>query len=60
MSALEAKKHHELKLKEGLKDVAAKRMELHNSSSSSWPKQVGFLQIIKLILLPGKKEYLLS
>ncbi|KAJ6741890.1 CDK5 REGULATORY SUBUNIT-ASSOCIATED PROTEIN 3 [Salix viminalis] len=39
VSALEAKKHHELKLKEGLKDVAAKRMELHNSSSSSWPKQ---------------------
>lgn len=43
MSTLEAKKHHELKLKEGLKDVAAKRMELHNSISSSWPKQVAFL-----------------
>lgn len=39
VSTLEAKKHHELKLKEGLKDVAAKRMELHNSISSSWPKQ---------------------
>ncbi|XVF75866.1 hypothetical protein PTKIN_Ptkin13bG0221600 [Pterospermum kingtungense] len=36
---LEEKKHHEVKLKEGLKDVAAKRMELQNSLSSSWPKQ---------------------
>ncbi|KDP24600.1 hypothetical protein JCGZ_25516 [Jatropha curcas] len=39
VSSLEEKKHHELKLKEGLKDLAAKRMELHNSLSSSWPKQ---------------------
>ncbi|OMO63080.1 hypothetical protein CCACVL1_22495 [Corchorus capsularis] len=39
VSTLEEKKHHEVKLKEGLKDVAAKRMELQNSLSSSWPKQ---------------------
>ncbi|XVE96071.1 hypothetical protein REPUB_Repub02eG0189800 [Reevesia pubescens] len=39
ISTLEEKKHHEVKLKEGLKDVAAKRMELQNSLSSSWPKQ---------------------
>ncbi|KAE8725795.1 outer envelope pore protein 16-3 [Hibiscus syriacus] len=39
VSTLEEKKHHEVKLKEELKDVAAKRMELQNSLSSSWPKQ---------------------
>ncbi|XP_040372471.1 CDK5RAP3-like protein [Rosa chinensis] len=39
MSSLEEKKHHEVKLKEGLKGLATKRMELHNSLSSSWPKQ---------------------
>jgi hypothetical protein len=39
VSSLEEKKHHEVKLKEGLKDLAVKRMELHNSSSSLWPKQ---------------------
>ncbi|CAN0879025.1 CDK5RAP3-like protein [Linum grandiflorum] len=39
VSTLEEKKHHESKLKEGLKDLAIKRMELHNSLSSSWPKQ---------------------
>ncbi|GLT37173.1 hypothetical protein SLA2020_115070 [Shorea laevis] len=39
VSTLEEKKHHEVKLKEGLKDVAAKRMELQNSLSSIWPKQ---------------------
>ncbi|XVE75693.1 hypothetical protein DITRI_Ditri12bG0113500 [Diplodiscus trichospermus] len=39
VSTLEEKKHHEVKLKEGLKDVAAKRMELQNSLYSSWPKQ---------------------
>ncbi|KAL4340798.1 hypothetical protein GQ457_08G016500 [Hibiscus cannabinus] len=39
VSTLEEKKYHEVKLKEGLKDVAAKRMELQNSLSSSWPKQ---------------------
>lgn len=42
MSSLEEKKHHEVKLKEGLKGLATKRMELHNSLSSSWPKQVSF------------------
>ncbi|CAM8926901.1 unnamed protein product [Rhodiola kirilowii] len=39
VSTLEEKKHHETKLKEGLKDVASKRMELQNSLSSIWPKQ---------------------
>ncbi|GMI70988.1 hypothetical protein like AT5G06830 [Hibiscus trionum] len=39
VSTLEEKKYLEVKLKEGLKDVAAKRMELQNSLSSSWPKQ---------------------
>jgi len=37
---LEEKKHHEIKLKGGLKDLSAKRMELQNSMASSWPKQV--------------------
>lgn len=40
VSTLEEKKHHEVKLKDGLKDLTTKRMELHNSLSSSWPKQV--------------------
>lgn len=40
VTTLEEKKHHEVKLKEGLKDLATKRMELHNSLASSWPKQV--------------------
>ncbi|GFQ05450.1 cdk5rap3-like protein [Phtheirospermum japonicum] len=39
VSTLEEKKHHEVKLKEGLKDLDAKRLELQNSLSSSWPKQ---------------------
>ncbi|XP_077210517.1 CDK5RAP3 protein homolog [Tasmannia lanceolata] len=39
VSTLEEKKHHELKLKESLKDLSARRMELHNALSSSWPKQ---------------------
>ncbi|KAJ4705594.1 CDK5RAP3-like protein [Melia azedarach] len=39
VAALEEKKHHEVKLKDGLKDVASRRMELQNSLSSSWPKQ---------------------
>ncbi|XP_031129312.1 CDK5RAP3-like protein [Ipomoea triloba] len=38
-NTLEEKKRHEIKLKEGLKDLASKRMELQNSVSSSWPKQ---------------------
>lgn len=40
VTTLEEKKHHEVKLKEGLKDLYAKRLELQNSLSSSWPKQV--------------------
>lgn len=39
VSTLEEKKHHEVKLKESLKDLSMKRMELHNAISSSWPKQ---------------------
>ncbi|PON52249.1 CDK5RAP3-like protein [Parasponia andersonii] len=39
VTTLEEKKHHEVKLKEGLKDMSTKRMELQNSLSSSWPKQ---------------------
>lgn len=39
VSTLEEKKHHEVKLKQGLKDINMKRMELHNSLSSIWPKQ---------------------
>ncbi|KAK9057695.1 hypothetical protein SSX86_022531 [Deinandra increscens subsp. villosa] len=39
VSTLEEKKHHEAKLKDGLKDLAIKRMELQNSLSSVWPKQ---------------------
>lgn len=38
-STLEEKKHHEIKLKEGLKDLNTKRLELQNSLSSTWPKQ---------------------
>lgn len=40
VTTLEEKKHREVKLKEGLIDLATKRMELHNSLASSWPKQV--------------------
>ncbi|KAK7392823.1 hypothetical protein VNO78_21271 [Psophocarpus tetragonolobus] len=39
VNSLEEKKHHEFKLKEGLKDLASKRMELQNTLSSSWSKQ---------------------
>ncbi|KAI7990928.1 Ribosomal RNA small subunit methyltransferase I [Camellia lanceoleosa] len=39
VSTLEEKKHHQVKLKEGLKDLFAKRMELQNSLTSLWPKQ---------------------
>ncbi|KAK7267302.1 hypothetical protein RIF29_19971 [Crotalaria pallida] len=38
VNSLEEKKHHEVKLKEGLKDLGTKRMELQNSLSSLWPK----------------------
>jgi hypothetical protein len=40
VSTLEEKKHHEVKLREGLGDLSVKRMELQNALSSSWPKQV--------------------
>lgn len=40
VNSLEEKKHHEVKLKDGLKDLSTKRMELQNSLSSLWPKQV--------------------
>ncbi|CAN8298495.1 unnamed protein product [Cochlearia groenlandica] len=39
VSELEEKKHREVKLRESLKDVARRRMELQNSLSSIWPKQ---------------------
>ncbi|XXG64081.1 hypothetical protein AAC387_Pa05g2130 [Persea americana] len=39
VSTIEEKKHHEVKLKESLKDLSARRMELQNALSSSWPKQ---------------------
>ncbi|KAH0907784.1 hypothetical protein HID58_039611 [Brassica napus] len=39
VSELEEKKHREVKLKESLKDVGRRRMELQNSLSSIWPKQ---------------------
>ncbi|XP_021893972.1 CDK5RAP3-like protein [Carica papaya] len=39
VNTLEEKRHHEVKLREGLKDIATKRMELQNSLSSLWPKQ---------------------
>jgi hypothetical protein len=51
VSTLEEKKHHEVKLKEGLKDLATKRMELHNSLASSWPKQVSSSLIQGIILV---------
>ena len=43
VSTLEEKKQREVKLKEGLKELAAKRMELQNSLASFWPKQVSSL-----------------
>jgi hypothetical protein len=48
VSTLEEKKHHEVKLREGLGDLSVKRMELQNALSSSWPKQVSdfFLGLI--------------
>ncbi|KAL9264686.1 CDK5RAP3-like protein [Drosera capensis] len=39
VKTLEEKKHHEAKLKDGLRDLSTKRMELQNSMASSWPKQ---------------------
>ena len=48
VSTLEEKKHHEVKLREGLGDLSVKRMELQNALSSSWLKQVSdsFLGLI--------------
>ncbi|BAB09818.1 CDK5 activator-binding protein-like [Arabidopsis thaliana] len=40
VSELEEKKHREVKLRESLKDVGRRRMELQNSLSAIWPKQV--------------------
>jgi hypothetical protein len=39
VSELEEKKHREVKLRESLKDVGRRRMELQNSLSAIWPKQ---------------------
>lgn len=39
VSTLEEKKHHEVKFRESLKDLAVKRRELQNTLASSWPKQ---------------------
>ncbi|CAH8388740.1 unnamed protein product [Eruca vesicaria subsp. sativa] len=39
VSELEEKKHREVKLRESLKDVGRRRMELQNSLSSIWPIQ---------------------
>ncbi|KAL1818117.1 hypothetical protein ACET3Z_020691 [Daucus carota] len=39
VSTLEEKKNHEVKLKEALKDLEVRRIELQNSLSSFWPKQ---------------------
>ncbi|KAL4198181.1 hypothetical protein AMTRI_Chr03g138880 [Amborella trichopoda] len=43
VSTLEQKKSHEVKLKESLKDLSARRMELNNMLSLSWPKQEAML-----------------
>ncbi|RZC83140.1 hypothetical protein C5167_045926 [Papaver somniferum] len=39
VTTIEEKKHHEVKLKESLKDLVGRRMEFQNTLSSSWPKQ---------------------
>ncbi len=58
VTTLEEKKHHEVKLKEGLKDLAARRMELHNSLSSSRPKQVSSRLIQGIMLfVPDESIY---
>ncbi|KAF3778722.1 CDK5RAP3-like protein [Nymphaea thermarum] len=43
-STLEEKKHHEAKLKESLKNLLVRRLELQNSLTSSWPRQEAALQ----------------
>jgi hypothetical protein len=59
VTTLEEKKHHEVKLKEGLKDLVTKRMELHNSLASSWPKQVSYCMIQGITLvLPYESIYI--
>lgn len=57
VSTLEEKKHHEVKLKEGLKDIATKRMEMQNSLSSSWPKQVGFFIMLLIFALSNSISF---
>ncbi|KAL5976053.1 hypothetical protein ACLOJK_020383 [Asimina triloba] len=53
VSTLEEKKLHEVKLKESLKDLSTKRMELHNTLSSSWPKQIVYSEsLIKAMQRP--------
>ncbi|KAJ4979683.1 hypothetical protein NE237_010463 [Protea cynaroides] len=55
VKTLEDKKHHEVKWKESLKDLSARRMELHNALSSSWPKQEAALaktRELKKLFLP--------
>ncbi|KAH9607246.1 hypothetical protein KSS87_022946 [Heliosperma pusillum] len=47
VQTLEEKKHHEVKLKNGLIELSAKRMELQNSLASSWPKQEAALNKTK-------------
>lgn len=54
VTTLEEKKHHESKLKEGLKDLYAKRLELQNSLSSSWPRQVSSLARVILFYFLSK------
>ncbi|KAF3637138.1 putative outer envelope pore protein 16-3, chloroplastic/mitochondrial-like isoform X1 [Capsicum annuum] len=40
VNTMEEKNHQEAKLKDGLKELSCRHMELQNSMSSSWPKQV--------------------
>lgn len=47
VGTLVEKKHREVRLREGLKEITAKRMELHNLLSSSWPKQEAALSKTK-------------
>ncbi|KAM3355815.1 hypothetical protein P3S68_022529 [Capsicum galapagoense] len=39
VNTMEEKNHQEAKLKDGLKELSSRHMELQNSMSSSWPKQ---------------------